>query len=470
MLAYRTISILHSNLPYPILKLWASSDKTVSLTKKLALGQDYIKYYKSLKDMQNWPKNKIYNFQLQKLKKLLVHSYKNVPYYKELFDKNNIHPKDIKKLEDLQKIPITTKEDLLKNFNKFFDKTKKYNFKYYRETAGTSGKAMKFYLDKNCIAANLACEQYFKKMMGCILGKDIVIHIPLANQFVYFVKNARLRFGHFTPLTNQVIFPLDHVDEEAFRKYIYYIKKFNIKHIEGYPSILFVFARYLKKQDISLNIKVAVSGSEMLYNFQRKFIEQVLGCEVFNKYASAESTLRGYECHEHKGIHLPPFGIAEINNNGFEGKGELVTTNLINYIFPLIRYCTKDQVSLTQKKCRCARPFPRILEVHGRTNDFITLPNGNHIHSSALFWFTVNIPGIDDIYFLQDKDYNLEVFVVKDKNHDSRKITEIIKNRIKKLSKNNLKFRIIFKNSIDRKSTKLKIVESNVSTSSNQLK
>ena len=92
-------------------------------------------------------------------------------------------------------------------------------------------------------------------------------------------------------------------------------------------------------------------------------------------------------------------------------------------------------------------------------------PSGEYIHPAQLAWFPVLIPGIKEIFFLQYKDYSLDVYVVKEENGDSNKIIKGIDKRIGQLSKdkkNKLKYSIIFKDNIQRKSRKHRIVETKV--------
>jgi|TARA_Y100000034_G_C6891421_1_gene410172 phenylacetate-CoA ligase len=474
MIYFKQISWLHQNLSYPLLKLWGSSPKLVDFTRRIAFGSyDYRKWYKLLKKMENWPIEKIHEFQYEKLKKILEHAYKNVPFYKELWDKHKVKPSDVKSLKDLEKLPIITKDDILKNYSKIFAINKNYKNNMYRDSSGTSGKPIKFYHDEESIGANWAGDKYFKEIIGYEMGKDVVLHIPVVNEQMYLLPESHIIFNNYYPVTKQVSFKPDIMGDNVFEGYLKYIKKFNIKHIEGFPSSHFAFVKYLKKKKKKIRIKSILSHSEVLYDSQKKFIEKYFGCKVFNRYASSECTIRAYKCHEHKGMHISPQGIAEVKGKGFEGKGELVMTSLVNYLFPLIRYSIKDIVTITQKKCSCGRTYPRIMNVEGRSNDFVMFPNGKSISPSLLFFSIVYIKGIKDIYFLQHKNYSLDILVVKEKNISQDKIIKELKNLLNNSSNgeiNKLKMKIIFKDKIERKNRKFTVVESKVKSILNELK
>ena len=465
MMFWKEINFLHTNLPYPLLKLWGSSDKLVSLTKKLAFGGDgYIRYHKLFKEMENWTFEKFYEFQYGKLKGILKHTYENVPFYKSYWKKNGVKPSDIKCLEDLQKIPIITKDDLKGDSNTFFARNLKHRRNMYRDTSGTSGRSTRFYRDENTVAALYGTLEYYKDIIG-LTPNDVEMYAPSLAKETNLLSSDSLRFGFHSPIINKVIFPSDFVGDAAFKTYIKFIKKFKIKYASGFHSTFFAFAKYVRSKNEAVKFKRVLLSGEVLYNFQRKFIEKSFGCEFFQGYGSAESIIRCCECTKHKGMHISPIGIAEVKDRGLEGKGDLVMTTLTNYLFPLIRYNIKDGVTLSNKKCGCGRPFPRLMNVEGRSNEFIMLPTGECLHHASLVWIAVYVSGIEDIYFLQHEDYGLDVLVVKEKKGNANEIRRRIGNKLNqylKDKKGKLKYRIIFKGKVERKTHKHRTVETKV--------
>ena len=463
MVYFKQISYLHENLPYFLLKLWESSPIIIDITRRLAFGSyDYKKWLKFLKKMERAPLEKIREFQYLRLKKILKHAYENVPFYRELWDKHNVKPSDIKNLKDLEKLPIITKDDVVENYKKFFAKNSKYKNNMFTETSGTSGRAVRFYHDEEGVGANWAGDRYFKEIIGYKMGDDLVLNIPLVNEQIYLLPDSHKMKRHHYPVTKQISFRPSVMDDNIFEEYLKYIRKFNIKNIDGFSSFIFLFSKYLKKKNEKIDIKTITSHSEVLYDFQRKYIEDLFSIKIFNKYASSECTVRAFECHEHNGMHISPQGIAEIKGKGLDGKGELVMTSLVNRLFPLIRYSTKDIVELSQKECSCGRTYPRIMKIEGRANDFVILPNKKKIAPSILFFMTVYIKGIKDIHFLQNKNYNLEVSIVKEKDASKEEILREVRKSLNSHLKRRIKFKIIFRDKIDRKGRKFTFVESKV--------
>ena len=112
----------------------------------------------------------------------------------------------------------------------------------------------------------------------------------------------------------------------------------------------------------------------------------------------------------------------------------------------------------------CGRSFVKIKNVEGRTDDFVRFPNGKYLHDRVVSSFVL-IPFIKDIYFFQNEDYSLDILVVKEKNGDVNDIKNNISMRMRKIfedKKYELKYKIIFKDYIKRKSSKCRRVETKV--------
>lgn len=460
----KEINWLHENLPYKALKLWGSSDRIKKLTWPIAFGgNSHVRYYNLLKKMEEYSKDDIYEYQSNELKKILNHAYKNVPFYKEIFLRHNIKPKDIKCIEDLEIVPIIKKKDIIKNYKRLFSKDSWYKRRAYKPTSGTSGQAIRFAVDGKTIASNWATHKFFKEKMGYNMDEDKVISAPIVNSNLHLISGDHINAGYFSPLSNQVFFTSGFIGRKAFKKYVEIIKEHNIKHFEGFPSTLYEFTKYLKKNNIDIKLKTSLVYSEMLYHQQRKFIEEKIGCEVYDSYGSAESIVLAFECDKHDGKHISPIaGISQVKDRGLKGTGELVMTTLTNKIFPLIRYDIGDIIKLEDKRCRCELSFPRILKIRGRQNELIKTIDGDIINAHQLAWLTCEIPLIKDLFIMQNKDYSLDIFIVKEKKSKKKKIINLINKKIKNMPIKTLKYNIIFKDKITRRSNKWKVVESKI--------
>lgn len=464
MIMLRAISWLNSNLPYPILRAWASSEILVTATKRLAFGSRYIRYQRLMEDMESWPIEKIRGWQFRRLSRLLEHSYRNVPFYRELWKKNNVSPEDIRCLDDIKKLPLITREDIKKHGNMFFSRTAKRRQTIVRETSGSSGKAVKVYHDCNTFSATLAKYHYTFGVVGYD-GKCAMMQAPLRYREPYLLSNKRPYGTFYSPLTKSLVCSPGIFNQEVFKNYANLIKRLNVRHFIGFPSTCFALARHAKDMKPGIKLDTASLAGESLLYPHRRFIEKTLGCEAFQSYGAKENGIIATECKKHKGMHIFPFTLAEIKNKGLKGEGEIVITNLTNYAFPLIRYDLGDITSITEKECQCGRTFPRVMNLKGKANECIMLPGGGYLHPTSFRSTAIYVRGIDDIYFLQNKDYSLDIYVVKDEKGDAGRIAEGIKRWIGNSSggkDNGLKYRIRFVKKIRRRNDKRRIVETKV--------
>ncbi len=126
----------------------------------------YLRFCNFLGKSQWWPLWKLEQYQTEKLKQLLRYAYNNVPYYTEIFKKINLTPEDIRSIQDLSKLPILTKEDVIKNFDKLISRKAHRKHLRLKQTSGSTGKPMLFYQDQRNYAKEYAHVQRYRDWIG----------------------------------------------------------------------------------------------------------------------------------------------------------------------------------------------------------------------------------------------------------------------------------------------------------------
>ncbi|MBS3052265.1 MAG: phenylacetate--CoA ligase family protein [Candidatus Aenigmarchaeota archaeon] len=330
-----------------------------------------IYYLRKLLKQQWMKKSELEIIQNKMLKGLIEHSYKFVPFYKNLMKKNNVSPGDIKNSEDLDKLPVIKKEAVIKNwkcffslyYTKFYDLSK---FKYLR-TSGTYSQPVKIYWDFN--AADY---------------KDMVILRSWINHGLS--KKDKIAF-----------FTRDKFETTAVEKLGFYRKKYfdlneddkkNLKLMEIFkPDAIHSFANTLEIQakiknaiGFDINPKFIISIGEILTKNMRKGIENSFDCNVYDVYGCMETGLVASECNE-KSLHIEEDNVIVKTENK-----NCIVTNLTNYLFPIINYDTEDLILESNELCTCGRK-QKIIEVIGRSKDLLLFektyyPNGVADHFS----------------------------------------------------------------------------------------
>jgi phenylacetate-CoA ligase len=457
MIFWREVSWMHARSPPWLREICASSPTLLNTLYSLQFGgRRRMRYLELLRRMHTWPADRVTEYQLHELRTMLAHAYNRVPYYRKLFLRDHINPASIKTLEDLRTIPILRRETLCERHDEFFSRPMIPHRMMYTPTSGTSGQALMVCKDDIHFAAAHAQWVHAQNAFGGYdPGKDSVLYAGNLAPAFCSGWDPRLR-GVYSPFHRQVMFSWTHTTDNDFADYVRVMRAHTIRHVFGLPSILFVFAHYLERTGTELKVDTAFLGGEMLHPLHRRFIEKTLGCEVFDHYGQTEVLVHAYECHRHKGAHISPIlGIAQT-----EAHSELIMTGICNRSWPLIRYASKDLDEIDARPCKCGCSWPRIVNVFGRENNLVLLPRGGFVHSMEFASFTVSIPGIQDIHFLQQKDYSLDVSVVLRKGADQRRVLNLIHQKIRHVSNAQLPARIQWCERIDRGKKKHVVVES----------
>jgi len=365
-------------------------------------------------------------FQNISLKKIVNYAY-HVPLYREKYKKAGIHPRDIKGLNDIEKLPFISKDDMRKfspegiispNFNK--------KNGFISRTGGTTGEPLLIYFDMyTIIKGMLGFLRAFKEFDVDWRKTKMSLLLDLSERSFeneYFVNSIFPTIKPIFPQKNIQIFDLFSITPEVIKK----IDDFQPEFIGGYPFAMIQLA-ILKNKGYgkNINLKCIMTSGSYMDNHLRKLVEGVFDTKVYDFYAATESGPIAFECkngnyHVHSDLIYPEFII-----NGervSSGKtGSLILTKLYGGGTPIIRYSGIDDVVTTEENdCSCGLAGTLIKKIHGRKNDSILLPNGK----MALPSFMENILGetvheakankIRRIQIIQHKIDSLEIKILFD--------------------------------------------------------
>ncbi len=319
----------------------------------------------------------IKSFQEQKLLELLAYVNQNSPYYKRLFAKSTIDIKSIKTLEDLQLLPVTSKEDLQK-YNDDFLCVPVNKIIDYATTSGTLGEPVTFGLTDNDLERLAYNEAISFDCAGVKEGDVVQLMTTIDRRFMaglaYFLGLRKMKVG--------VIRVGAGIPELQWDS----ILKYKPTHLITVPSFLLKLIEYAENNNIDYNnssIKGAICIGESLRNqdfsmsILSKKITDKWNIKLFSTYASTEMSTAFTECeHSIGGHHHPELIIIEVldeNNKPVknEESGELTFTTIGVEAMPLVRFKTGDIVQLHSQPCACGRNTMRVGPVIGRKQQMI---------------------------------------------------------------------------------------------------
>lgn len=388
----RTMShLLYRHITLPIVDFIKKSSM-LELSKRLIISQ-----WNSREELQN--------HQFSQLRKLLNHAYDNVPYYTKLFDRVGFDCQQFNQTEDLRKIPVLTKDLVKKNFDQLQAKNIQEFAPRMKHTGGSTGKALDYYMDKFSHSCAWASNWRTFVNNGFQLGE------PIADVSGTAPSKTDIKKKIYQRLLNVKQLPASPMSNDVMVSHINYLqKKRHVKTLYGYPSVIYLFARYIINNKVfNLGIQGVYTTSEKLYPHQRKTIEKAFGSEVFDIYGNNESTFYAFECERHDGWHYAmELAYPEVLDQNLhpvhEGEqGRFIATSLTNYAMPFIRYDTGDLGALVSDPCACGRGLARIKHLVGRSRDFIQTPGGKKIHGSFIneILYSPDLPWIERCFIRQ---------------------------------------------------------------------
>lgn len=371
------------------------------------LGKTFTETYNLLKATQYWTKEQHEEYQIKQLKQLLNHSYNNVPYYHNLFNEAGFNPDKFKYLDEMAKIPFLTKDIVMNNIEDLKAKNfSEKNFEY-SSTGGTTGKQMRFYLQKGFSKAR---EWAFVSTQWNRMGYDYnkSKRIILRNQVL---KEGTL--WEWDRVHNSLVIDTYHLTDENIKKIIDKINKEKIEFIHTYPSAITIICDFINKTGYGLTykLKAVLATSENIYNRQREHIESTLKTRLFSFYGHSELCIFAGECEKSTKYHIfSEYGYTELvdSNDKVISEdgviGELVGTSFNNFAMPFIRYRTADYSSYSQEQeCECERNYKLLNSVEGRwLQEMIITSQGNKISITAMNMHSNIFDNVKAFQFYQD--------------------------------------------------------------------
>lgn len=403
-------------------------------TSDIVLGTHISKQLRFLEKSQWWTARKLQEYQNKQLKYLIGHIYKNVPYYHYLFKSLNLDPNDIKTKDDLNKLPILTKEDIRKDPASFLSINIKKNSLIKHSTSGSSGKVFEYYIDKNLVSMYRAMGIRGWEFAGYSIGDRIVTVAgsSLLSKNMNTLNKIRFYISRNLPLSSY------NMENDKVINYINQIIKFKPKFIRGYPSSIAILADYILKNNLhEIKPSTIITTAETLYSTDKKIITEAFDCDIIDQCGCNDGGENLCECKEHSGYHIGVERaihefIGESNEPVSNNEtGNIILTDLCNYAMPLIRYDAGDIGIPTDDICTCGRGLPLVKSIMGRSVEKIILPNGISIPGLTITdIFDSEETVIDKIIeyqIIQEKINEFTIYIVKNKNYDDDTSKKIAK-------------------------------------------
>ena len=348
------------------------------------------------------PLEELQKFQLEKLRETLTWVNERVPFYRRKFEQAGIKVEDIKSLEDMNKLPVTVKNDLRDNYPFDLCAVPMNEVVRVHASSGTTGKPITgpYTLEDlnqwtECMARNL--------WAAGVRPDDL-----LQNAYGYGLFTGGLGFHQGATLIGCTIVPTSSGQTE---RQIMLMQDFRSNVLCSTPSYALTIAERGKEMKVSykdLPVRVGIFGAEPWTKGIRQEIEERLCIKAQEAYGLTELCGPGvsYDCEVQDGLHInEDHFLAEIVDPltldpvPMGEKGELILTSLQRRAMPMIRYRTKDITRLSREPCACGRTFVKMDKVFGRTDDMLVI-SGVNIFPSQIESLLLDIEEVEPQYVL----------------------------------------------------------------------
>jgi len=361
-------------------------------------------------------RDEMHNLQSKRLQKLVALVYRNVPFYREKMQAMDLSPADIETIEDIVKLPFTTKQDLRDNYPYGLQAAAPSEIVRVHASSGTTGNATIVGYTRRDL------EVWAEGMARALTAYGVRKGDTFSVSYGYGLFTGGLGAHYGVERIGAAVVPASTGNTE---KHLKLIKDLGVSGIACTPSYALYLAETMERMGIrkeDLNLRIGAFGAEPWTENMRQEIQQRLGVKGFNLYGLSEVCGPGvsYECEAQNGSHIceDHFYPEIINPETLQPlplgeTGELVFTTLTKEGMPLLRYRTRDLSMLMGGTCSCGRTSVRMGKVMGRSDDMLII-RGINVFPSQVESVILSMEEFEPRYMIVvDRKNNLDTMQVQ---------------------------------------------------------
>jgi phenylacetate-CoA ligase len=371
----------------------------------------------------------IAELQFGRLKTLLEHCYREVPYYQRRWRELGITPDDIRNLDDYARLPTLTKADIRENFQDLQAASWRSRL-LFKRTGGSTGEPLELGYTRESYNRRIAVMWRGYGWAGARPGRrtlylwaGAVGNPGPAHQFKDRLYNAMF--------ARRVLNSFE-MTESNLASYADAIDRYRPDVIVGYVGPLAQLAQWMVETGRRVyRPESVISAAEALHPFQREVISQAFGCPVYNTYGCREFMLVASECDHHHRLHVNAdhLVVELLDAQGSpvrQGTGDVAITDLSNYGMPFIRYLNGDLASSNAEPgCPCGRGLPLLGRIDGRVLDAIRTPDGRILPGEFFPHMLKDVRGLSRFQLVQRRLDQLELSIVRGEGFDDDSLAYI---------------------------------------------
>lgn len=429
---------------------------------KVRNGGCYWKHREEIRKRSNMTLGQLQEYQRVRYKTFVEAVIEKSSFYKKRLSSIA----DVSNIDNLQKIPILTKEVLRQHIETVYSISKDKGV--VSKTGGTTGKSLEVIFTKDNMQERFAMLDDFRARFGYELGKKTAWFS--GKDLLTSNDIKKKRFWKMDLLYKVRYYSTFHIKEDYLKHYIDDLVRFLPEYIVGFPSSIMEVAKYGLTNNYDFpadTVKAIFPTAETITHEMRKVIETFFKTKMYNQYASSEGAPFIFEC-QNGNLHLElQSGTFEVldENDQPSSSGRLILTSFTTDGTPLIRYDIGDSITLEEedKTCDCGNHNTLVKEILGRVDDYVYSPENGKINLGNVSNTLKDTKGIVRFQAVQDELNKIQLLVVKDNitfdKSSERKFVQNWRDRIGYLMELTIKY-------VDQipveKSGKFRIVKNNI--------
>ncbi len=330
---------------------------------------------------------------LRRLRSLVRHAYDNVPYYRSLMDGAGLTPEDIRSVEDLRRIPVSTREELREAGDGIFARGVDPEGCVVSRTSGSTGRPWSVYRSHGDDLRRRALELRSMRCAG-VRPTDRMATLGPG----YIPKRRPMeRIGLYR---TDYLSPLLPVDEQIAR-----LREIRPTVLWIYPSLLRVLLEQAGSLSAIAQPRLLITSAEALDESLRRRVCGEYGLATRNFYGSTETGRIAWECAAGEGLHVnTDCLVLDLEEEEAPGLGHpVVVTNLLSHAMPLLRYRLGDRCAMAAGPCSCGMTLPLMHPPLGRGWDVLLLPSGRVMAPWAISAAVNRVPGVRRYRVIQQR-------------------------------------------------------------------
>ena len=331
-------------------------------------------------ELETLSRSRLEKLQMERLQQTLARCMR-IPFYKQRFAACGLRPEDIRTLDDVRKLPFTTKQDLRDNYPFGLSAVPLEEVVRLHSSSGTTGTPTVILHTQHDL------DEWANAVARCLYMVGLRKGDIFQNSSGYGMFTGGLGFQYGAERLGMLTVP---AAAGNTKRQIKFITDFGTTALHAIPSYAGRLYEVMEEMGIDprrdTRLRTLIIGAEPHSDEQRRRIEQMLGVKAYNSFGMSEMCGPGvaFECHEQNGLHIwEDYYIVEIVDPQTlepvpDGEvGELVLTTINREAMPLLRYRTRDLTRILPGECPCGRHHKRLDRMKGRSDDMMILKGVN---------------------------------------------------------------------------------------------